>query len=244
MKRLIVCFGVVTLFFVDAGQSDAGGLDYQASQGTLPQAQGFNFVDSGGSPTPSVSGGVLYQGLTSDVGLQYWYSTAYTGSFSNGFTMEAVVDVVSSTQNTSTRFGYYLDAGDSLGREFSIGISSTGVAVNTDGTGSINEGIPLTPFNTSGFHDYKLVVSGGIGSLYIDGNFINSTPVRNNDVDTPNKVFFGDGTENGQSQTELKSFSYSFNSVPEPGSMTLYCLGLVCFGGMRWSRVRKTTVAA
>src|ERR1035437_3330605 len=92
----------------------------------------------------------------------------------------ANLKIIASTHSTSTRYGYYLDAGDSSGREFSIGFSSTGIAVNTDGTGSDSEGIPLTSFDpTNGYHDYRLVVSGGIGTLYIDSVFFASTPVDN-----------------------------------------------------------------
>ena len=62
-----------------------------------------------------------------------------------------------------------------------------------------------------------MVVSGGTGSLYIDNAFIASTPVNNNPSppDTPNFVYFGDGSESGSSQTELKSFSYDFAPVAD-----------------------------
>jgi len=242
MKRLVLIPTALALLLGSRGQATAGGLIYDASLGTLPDAQGFNFVDTGGSPTPTVAGGILHQGLTSTPGLQYWVSTAHPGNFLNGFTMEANLQVISSTHGNPSRFGYYLDAGDSLGREFSMGFSSSGIAVNTDGTGSDTQGIPFTSFNTTnGFHDYKLVVSGGTGSLFIDSVFVASTPVNNTFPDTPNQVFFGDGSMNENSETNLKAFSYSFSAIPEPGSLILIGIGALSLLGYTRRPGKKVT---
>jgi len=125
------------------------------------------------------------------------------------------------------RAGYYLQANDDAGRIFNIGISSTGVYMNTDANGAVTNGVPFTPFTTTnGFNTYTLTVASGVGTLSINGTPIGTTPVGAAVfANTANLVYFGDGTTDGSSQTELANFSYS--TVPEPDFLMLAMSTLV-----------------
>jgi hypothetical protein len=120
------------------------------------------------------------------------------------------------------RFGWAIDAVDALGRRFTLGIDSNGLGLNTDLHQNISNGVPRINMNTTdAFHDYRVVVSGGIGELFMDNVSLGSTPlggvVR---LDQENMAAFGDNTLSGSSQTELSFFQYSGSvaAVPEPGS--------------------------
>ena len=52
---------------------------YEASQGSLPPAQGWTLFEAGNSgPPPFVDNGSLHQGPTSVVGYQYWSRTDFS----------------------------------------------------------------------------------------------------------------------------------------------------------------------
>ncbi len=67
------------------------------------------------------------------------------------------------------------------------------------------------PLNTGSFHNYRLVVTAGVGTLYVDGQTIASKPVGShvNCCGTENYVGFGDGTHIGSSTTELRLLRYA-----------------------------------
>lgn len=214
---------------------------YDPSLGTLPQAQGFTLFDTGDAPSsPSVSGGILSQGPTSGLspgGYQYWYSDSIPFDFTAGFTMEARLKVISSSYDPNgggapdaQRAGYYLAAVDGLGRDFFIGIASGGIFINTDASGFIGNGVPLTSFDTTdAFHDYLFVVSGGAGKLYVDDSLFASTPIGAVGMSSPfDTALFGDGSHSGVSTTQLELFRYEPDAVstPEPGTIGLLVGGL------------------
>ena len=205
---------------------------YNPSLGTLPTSQGFTLVtDDTAAPAPFVSGNLLYQGPTTTNAIQSWQSnTPAPIDFNAGASMEAILHVDSSNYYNpgpgQQKSGYYLALYDHSGRDFTIGIDSAGITVNTDGIGNAGQGVARKPFDTtSAFHDYRLDVAGGVGTLSIDGAFFASTPV--NDSGFPNYydlALFGDGSYSGTSQTELNLFRYTV-PAPEPT-----CLGLVAVG--------------
>ena len=126
--------------------------------------------------------------------------------------------------------GYYLWTVDSVGHSFTVGIDSDGIPINTDGNFSPDNGVPRTPFNTTDtFHMYRLVIDDGLG--VIDGTQFAPTPLggtTGNDLTDPfywNSVNFRDGSGDGASETELRSFQFS-NAVPKPSSFLLFGFGV------------------
>lgn len=216
---------------------------YDPGLGTLPQAQSFVLVETGSlSPPPSISGGTLNQGLTAFAGEQYWQRGDMAFNFDSGFTIEGTLRVLSSTYNPnangpgSQRSGYYLEAVDELGRRFTVGIDSGGVTVNTDSSLMTLNGIPRVPFDTTdGFHNYRVVVAAGVGSLFIDGTFFGVTPVGPVvDPTLANRVLFGDQTTAANSQAQLSFFQYGAHTVaavPEPSTFALLGVAAASFTG-------------
>ena len=207
---------------------------YDPAVGTLPTAQAFDFInDDTTAPAPSVVGGLLLQGPTTVAAVQWWQSTTSLIDFDAGVTLEAQLRVITSNYfhpgPGQQKSGYYFAISDHIGRSFIIGIDSAGITVNTDGIGTGGQGVARTAFDTtSGFHDYRLDVASGVGTLTIDGLFFASTPVN----DTPSLIYptlndalFGDGSYSGTSQTELSLFRYTA-TVPEPGTLSLVAFGV------------------
>lgn len=216
-------------------------VNYNPSLNTLPDTQGFSFSDSGGSGTPTVSGGILNQGPTSFAGTQFWFRNDVAFNFDTGFAIEVNIKIISSSYDPnaagagSQRSGWYMEGTDALGRRFIIGIDSNGVVVNTDATLMTSNGMQFRGFDmTNAFHDIRLVVSGGVGTLFVDSVARGSTavgPVVDSSI--ADRVFFGDGSGGGNSQTQLSLFRYSDSSViPEPGTASYVGLGIVSLVGV------------
>src|SRR6185503_12408500 len=90
-----------------------------------------------------------------------------------GFSEEIEMKVVSSPyvgiEDGTHRSGFYLDIVDSTGRRIAMGITSSGVRLNTDRTLSDTNGIPFVSFNTTdAFHRYKVVADAVNIQLFID----------------------------------------------------------------------------
>ncbi len=207
---------------------------YDPSLGSLPQAQGWTAYDSGDSPAPTVSGGILHQGPTSSAGYpscgsggyQFWYRQDVPVDFGAVVVLEASLKVIASNYidvfvcdgvdpcpGPTGRMvpGYQFEVADATTRLFAVGITSTGVILNK-GCCYCPDESPLIPFNTTGgFHTYRLIISGGIGKLSIDGQEITSKPVGTytGGPGFENRVYFGDGAHSGASTTELRLFRYA-----------------------------------
>ena len=198
---------------------------YDASLGTLPDAQGFTLIDTGGSPPCTIQGDAMHQGLTCWEGLQNWYSDDVPLDFDVGAVMEADFKVMYSSYSTGSGYeltGLHLVISDAASRVFNIHIASDKIALGNQ--------LPTAPdwraFDaTDGFHHYRLVVAGGVGSLFIDGGDdpFSSIPVGSGWYHTPNYVAFGDRTYWGQSEWLLRSLSYI--NVPEPVTLSLLAVG-------------------
>jgi hypothetical protein len=236
-KTIIGALGILVALASTAEKAQGANIyTYDASLGTLPEAQGFTRIeDDPDAPAPTVGGGVLHQFSQSLDRAQWWQANSVPLDFTTTlYTLTADLHVISSNYLPSIdgtgnqRSGYYLGASDAVGHEFAVGIASNGITINTDLGFNAQNGVTFTPFNTTdSFHLYRLVIDNGMGNLFIDGNFFAATPLGPPLVDVApfiaNRVLFGDASGLGVSETELRSFQLS--SVPEPGSFVLLALG-------------------
>jgi len=210
---------------------------YDASLGTLPDAQGFELFDDGGSPPYTIQGDAVHQGLTSWEGSQWWYCLDVPLDFDVGVVMEADLNIISSSYSTSSGYeltGWQMVISDVPGRAFHVHIASDKI--------SLWNQLTFEPEykafdSTDGFHHYRLVVTDGVGSLFIDGGadpFL-TQPIGPVWYPAPNRVAFGDRTGYGQNESLLRSFSYI--NVPEPATLSLLALGGLAVA--RWGRRRE-----
>ena len=197
---------------------------YDPGLGSQPTNQGFvmyqtNYPGSQSSAQPPiVANGVLHQLPTTGQAYQDWYHTNMSIDFTTtSYALDADLRVISSNYtNDGTkggvyhRCGYYFDIIDRTGRRFAIGISSTGIAINTDESLRRGQGFPFTAFDTTNvFHNYRFVIANAKGTLFIDGLYFASLAVGSaalNDVSS--KIVFGDASWNGISETELRQFRF------------------------------------
>ena len=221
---------------------------YEASLGTLPQAQGWTFFqDTPPLPAPTVSGGILHQFPNPNPPqTQFWFQNSVPLNFSTtSYTYELDLHIISSNYinfGSAQRSGYYMDAFDQIGQGFGVGIAGNGITINTDENFNPNNGVRFTPFNsTDGFHLYRLTIGQGVGSLFIDGTLFASTPLALAPGRAPgvfNRVDFGDASGVGVSESELRSarFGPAPSAVPEPASLITLGTGVLALLGLRWRR--------
>src|SRR5436190_163892 len=119
-------FGMILFAILVASPSNAQRL-YDASLGTLPEAQGWTYANENANPSPFVSGGALQENTSA--GGQYWFSSDPSIDFSQHVVIEAKLHILSSNYlanvGTGTREGYYLGSSDSL-HSYSVGLADTG----------------------------------------------------------------------------------------------------------------------
>jgi hypothetical protein len=168
---------------------------------------------------------------------QFWYTPTVALNFSNSsYVLEASLHIISSNYipniggfvDQGPRFGYYFELVSKDGRGYFLGITSQGIAIDTDVTFSPNNDYVVTPFNTTdGFHTYQLVASNDSARVFIDGNLIASTAAGLAIFpDTPYNTVFGDASGVGISESELRSFSVStVSAIPEPSTLALLAAG-------------------
>jgi hypothetical protein len=192
---------------------------YDANLGTLPEAQGFTKADEGGSPAPTVADGWLNQGPTAYFARQYWFSISQVPiDFVGGFTLEATFKILESSYEPDTciegqRAGYYLGVSDKDGREIDVGIGCHGLFIGNDDREDVSTA-PFTSFDTTdASHTYRLVVTGDGGTLYIDDAPVLFEPLGEPTSAPANRVYFGDGSVRGWSQTQLRLFRYTLTGA-------------------------------
>lgn len=244
-KKLLLATACAAFTMAGLQTANATAVTYNPGLGTLPDAQGFTSVGIA-SPVPIVSSGVLHQFPVLVDDSQNWYSKAIPTNFTTGaYELTASLRVISSNYipniGTGPRFGYYLWALDDNFHGFIVGITDSGVAFDTSiffGTGN---DFAVTPFNTTGgFHDYRVSIVGGKGSLFIDGNLIDTLSLGPAIFGSQNGVAFGDVSGRGISETELAGFRFGTPAaVPEPGTLAL--LLAAGLGGARALLRRRET---
>jgi len=233
MKKSFVGVSVAAVCLLMALKVHGAEVAYVASLNTLPQAQGFQYVDNPeGAPPPTIAGALLLQGPTTNFGQQFWLSPVVGRIvFDEDFYMEATLRVDSSTYDVPTeggihRAGYHLLATDEIGRRLFLSIASTGVFLNTDQEGELTNGIPFTAMSIAGgFHTFRVSTQGGHALLSVDGAAVGQTLFGPSGIATPNLIAFGDISNLGSSQTALARFAYA-SAVPEPSSWVLMALAL------------------
>lgn len=214
---------------------------YNPGLGTLPSAQGFSYSDESVTTPASVSGGVLHQGPNTPASHEFWTTATDTFSYDQGFELTLNLKVLSSGYSLAPHVtrgqsaGYGATVVDSQSRVFEIGIAANGFYVSNDADGGVSGGIPFTSFDTTdGFHEYKLVVNGGTGRLFVDSIERGSLAVgADSGFGYGNLAAFGDMSKYDASQIELAGFSLTIqneaSAVPEPGALALFLpvLGLL-----------------
>jgi hypothetical protein len=91
------------------------------------------------------------------------------------------------------------------------------------------------PITTADFHTYRVTVLGTTGTLYMDGNLIESINNPRTDVNS-DQIAFGDQTGTADSDYSieyLRGYNGGAVGVPEPAT-----LGLLAFGGLVMLRRR------
>jgi hypothetical protein len=237
MNRALASFlSVAFAAAVFSTQASGDVITYNASLGTLPEAQGFTFIQGGNtSPPPTVSGGLLYQGPTVGSSVQFWQRNDLPLDLTSQFSMEVTLHVDSSGYATNLdhtgnqRSGYYLEAVDAQGRALLLGISSGGIYVNNNDNDPDNGGTGFISFNTTnGFHNYLVTDVAGVVNLIVDGQLLGTTTIAGPSSSTPNTFYFADATYYEGSQTETAFVAYSNTaSVPEPSSLILCGVGSI-----------------
>ncbi|MBS0189790.1 MAG: hypothetical protein U0573_13580 [Phycisphaerales bacterium] len=186
---------------------------YDPSLGTLPDAQGFARIQDPAQANPTVSDGLLHQGLTVFNGIQGWHQPApsidFTGS--TPFELRARLRVLESTftadiGDQTHRYGYYFWIGDKNGRRIAFGLATQQVAFDTQPSLGAGNPPPVS-MDTSTMRTYRVVASAGRARLFVDGVLTIDTPLGPAGID-PADVFFGDASYAGASNTELEFLSY------------------------------------
>lgn len=186
---------------------------FKANRGTLPEAQGWIYSGDNGNPSPTITGGALFQNSTA--GVQYWETFQPVISFTSGYAFEARLKVISSNYNpgsgpsdTGTREGYYFTVTDSTS-SYTIGIADGGVNINSICTPNQ----PLTPYSLAdgAFHELRFRVVGRLATLSIDGVVLASNVPPDpfsRCFALPGVIRFGALAGISRSVTELKDVVY------------------------------------
>ncbi len=213
-----LAFGLILAL---SGPATAGVFGYDASLGSLPDAQGWTFIEDGAAvPVPTVSAGVLHQGLTDFSGYQYWSAHPGGMNFASApVTLDARLRIGFSSFSSFPRGGYDIALVDDDGRIALLNISGGSVFLANDPVTSVSA---IVGFDTTdAFHDYRLVIGPTGASLSIDGNLIVSHALGATGLGAPG-VEFGDATILGSSQSQLQFLSVSPVNVAEPGAVGLF----------------------
>ncbi len=217
--------------------AEAATLTYDAALGSLPEAQGWTFIQDGALvPVPTVISGVLNQGPTDFSGHQYWTQSSVGFDFTAGpVTLDARLLIVTSSFHPFGRGGYNFVLADNAGRIASLYITGASVFLGNDALSSISSVIGFD--TTDAFHDYRLAVDASGSTLSIDGNVIVSLGLGGVGEGSGPEIYFGDATILGNSQSQLTQVTVK--TVPEPTSIALLGLGLLGTAAWRRRRVRS-----
>lgn len=174
--------------------------NYDPGLGTLPEAQGFIYSQSGSFPEPTVANGVMRQYASDGGGIQqYWQAQGQQLNFATGaYVIEAVVRVLAARDANPGMFGFQLEAIDSVGRIVTLSVSTNAVGLG---------GTSISLQSTGEFHTNRVEIANGQATLFIDGIQRTVVPIE---ICCPqpqfvNRVYFGDGGSIGECDAEIRS---------------------------------------
>jgi hypothetical protein len=219
----ILAAAIGAAFILPAGAN--AFVTYDASLGTLPHDQGWEYYENTNTqaPPPSISGGVLRLGPTT-AGVQGYRRSDYAIDFDIGVDLMANLRIVNSTvweAGTTRRAGYYLFIGDHLGRIVTVGIGSDRIFLGSDNTHANGGIMPVD--TTAAFNDYSLTVRSDGAHLSMNGNHLLSVALGPTNLSLANTVWFGDLSGVAFSESEMTYLSYA--PVPEPATMAALGIG-------------------
>jgi hypothetical protein len=188
---------------------------------TLPSAQGWTYLTSGGAETSifSVSGGVLTQNTLAGPFTGEGYQQFDVVDPSLPFTISIRARVLAESGNfTSNSFGFCF--GGLTGPEsFVAGI----------GTGRIEDvfgNVLSTTIDNTQFHDYRLEATPGVGyEFFVDDALLATGPPRPR---TPpqNILLFGDCTAGAGAHAEMTAYTFSQDVSPREDRVTICHKGI------------------
>lgn len=208
-----------------------GAVSYHASLNTLPENQGWTYINTGGTIPVSVSGGILSHGPTATSTNSYWTQTLESSvNFTTGtWSIEGDVNILAASWSPGAgavyRGGYSQLLSDAAGRWAIMEVSSDRIRLRNENIGSTS---PTYLFNTvSGFHQYKLEVGPTGARVYLDGAQILSSALGTGS--TPRSAFFADATGYGSYNGQIRSMVV----IPAPGAGAMLGLTGLCVGRRR-----------
>lgn len=190
---------------------------------SLPSAQGWSFSSNGASEASVfsiVGGNTLAQNTLGLGGGGAGYELLGVidpdVSFSVSFTARILTEETSPGLGPFGAFTVYAQTGSEV---FGIGLGPNRIA-------AITQVVLSTAIDTSVFHDYRMVVTPGVGfDLFVDNVFVGAGSPR---METgPNGLFIGDSTAGQNAQGEYTAFVFQQPApIPLPAALWLMGLGL------------------
>lgn len=253
--RVGVSMVVLGLVGAGAGGASGAGVLYDASLGTLPTGQGWQFQASpnDGPVTQSVSGGVLTLDTTPVRNDRAGYPSRLPTvpplpAFPNhpgvgtldrnaGFTLRIEARVDAEGHNTAHRSGFsvLVVCADLSAIEIGFWTDLVWAQDDDQGGGTLFTQGESVAFDTSAAEVvYELSVEGGIYRLFADGtpilggalrDYTNATGLAGYVYKTQNMIFWGDNTSSADARTEVSMVSLADGAKAGPA----------CAGDIDWN---------
>lgn len=203
LHPFVVCLAILVCGRTVASAQSWCSREYLASNGTLPENQGWTILEHNYSgPAPFVIDGLLHQGPTNQGGYQYWFRDDTDFSFDEGIVVEIDLGVLSADINDVGRSGWSVYTTDRLGRLYETGIASDRVVIVRNSNASQR----VTAFRSASAVPtlYHLVASPTGATLWADGIQLLESPAAAGSTYTPRRILFGDGTSGASNETLLR----------------------------------------
>jgi hypothetical protein len=211
---------------------------YDGTLGTTPVDQGMFFAAVPSGSYTTTSGGKTRLD-TNPLNTVYagWVGAAPVMDRSAGFRVLLDLKVLNNTSSNSSRAGFSLIVLASDAKGVEIGFAADEIFELDDNPLFVRDGV-VSFDTTAAERRYELSMLGNNWSLTADGSPLLSGPVRDYSAysgpfdvyETPNFLFIGDDTTSARGASE---FSYLEVVVPEPATLTMATVGLMCLASRR-----------